>query len=110
MDCLFGFLLLILMLFLFNKYLKIKKEAMSACDVQNATINKKTVLRNSATLEMIKNNLAKNMQKFQLFDKKILKNKQENKNNKMILTAHVGQTKKDSEDEQQGRENAAKGL
>ena len=91
MDCLFGFLLLALMLFIFNRYLKIQRDGMSSCDVQNTTINKKTVLRNAATLEMIKDNLAKNMKRFEMFGKDILKNKQDNKNNEMLLETQVKQ-------------------
>ena len=41
MDCLFGFLLLALLMFLYNYYLQMQREGLTASDVQNATINKK---------------------------------------------------------------------
>jgi len=110
MDCLFGFLLLALMLFIFNRYLKIQRDGMSSCDVQNTTINKKAVLRNSATLEMIKDNLAKNMKRFEMFGKDILKNKQDNKNNEMLLETQVKQKEIQMKKDNEEREKIGKGL
>ena len=110
MDCLFGFLLLALLMFLYNHYLKMQREGITASDVQNATINKKKVLRNTATLEMIKDKLNKNMLKFSGFEQNVLKNKQDNKNNEMLLETTVKKNEEEMNKEAVRREKIGEGL
>jgi len=105
MDCLFGFLLLALMLFLFNKYLNIKRESMSQSDVINTTLNKKDVLTNTATLAGIRAELEKNKNAFLPFLTSIKQNKADNDANKVLLTAHVNKTKEEVEKNQEELDN-----
>ena len=105
MDCLFGFLLLALMLFIYNKYLRIKREAMSQNDVMNTTLNKQKVLENTASLKIIREQLDKNIKDFKKIKGGVGINKTANEQNKQLLTSHVNKTKDEVEAEQQEREN-----
>ena len=100
MDCLFGFLLLALMLFIYNKYLRIKREAMSQNDVMNTTLNKQRVLQNTASLKMIRDQLDKNIKDFKKIGGGVGVNTETNERNKQLLASHVNKTKEDVETEQ----------
>ena len=59
---------------------------------------------------MIKDKLNENMLKFTGFERNVLKNKQDNKNNEMLLETKVKKSEEDMKKDAKDREILGKGL
>tara|TARA_B110000438_G_C15313891_1_gene436522 strand:+ start:37 stop:360 length:324 start_codon:yes stop_codon:yes gene_type:complete len=106
---LFGFFVFLILLNLLNQYLNVR-ENMNNCEMQNFSVNKQTILKNSADLKVITENLKNNMDKFYIFDRKVKKNESQNKINELLLKRNVEAAQAEAKNKEKELGEATEGL
>ena len=86
------------------------KENFDQCEIKNFSANKETILKNAADLKVITETLKNNMDKFDIFDRKIKKNQSQNKINELLLKRNVEAAQEEAKKTEKELSEATKGL